>query len=35
MSAPSGLLDLAVSAVAPAREGCYLVLPEHAIGVGG
>ena len=34
-SAPSGLLDLAVSAVAPAREGCYLVLPEHVIGVGG
>ena len=30
---PSGLLDLGISAVAPTRVGCYLVLPEHAIEV--
>jgi outer membrane protein assembly factor BamB len=33
--ARSSLLDLAVSAVAPAREECYLVLPDQAIEVGG
>ena len=33
--APNELLDLEISAVAPAREGCYLVLPEGAIEVGG
>lgn len=33
LTAPSGLLDGTVSAVAPAREGCYLVLPEQTIEV--
>ena len=32
-SGPSALIELEVSAVAPAREGCYLVLPDEVIEV--